>query len=437
MVRPVREDARGIVMPETGLAHFRLDRYPPSPPVARFVDRYWVAAWDLRGRPPYTQQVLAHPVVNVVFTDGTALAHGVKTRIDARTLSGAGRALGIMFRPAGFRPFLDRPASAITDRAVPLAGLFGPRPSELPTAVAERAAADPALVRVDALAAGAGIGVRQLQRRFADHVGISAKALIRRYRLYEAAEQARLQHDVDWADLAVRLSYSDQAHLSRDFSALIGMPPRQYALACRALPAAGGVERVAQPAAVLIEQHGRLVRTEPGGGHDAGYLGPPSAGDERAAGLAGRHAADRGHDPHGTLAELGVGGANVHHEAAVGLAEADHGRGGDDVEHDLLHGARVEPGRARDDLRPDPDLDRELGERAERRVLVAGQARGERAELVGAAHRPEDVGRPPAGRDAEDGVAFADAQPVERVGARGRVVLHVLLGGAERVLAAG
>jgi hypothetical protein len=139
MVRPVREDARGIVMPETGLAHFRLDRYPPSPPVARFVDRYWVAAWDLRGRPPYTQQVLAHPVVNVVFTDGTALAHGVKTRIDARTLSGAGRALGIMFRPAGFRPFLDRPASAITDRAVPLPELFGPRAAALDRRVQEAA----------------------------------------------------------------------------------------------------------------------------------------------------------------------------------------------------------------------------------------------------------------------------------------------------------
>jgi AraC-like DNA-binding protein len=268
MVRPVGEDARGIVTPEAGLEHFRLDRYPPSQAVARFVDRYWVTTWDLRGRPSYTQQVLTHPVVNVVFTEGTALAYGVMKRIDSRTLRGAGWALGIMFRPAGFRPFLDRPATAITDRAVPLPELFGPaaaelsrrvhgaaddeeragladaflaaivppgpQPSELTTAIAERAAADASLDRVDALAAWAGMGVRQLQRRFADHVGISAKALIRRYRLYEAAEQARLRRDVDWADLAVRLGYSDQPHLSRDFSALLGMPPRQYALACRA-----------------------------------------------------------------------------------------------------------------------------------------------------------------------------------------------------------
>ena len=127
MVRPVEQDARGIVTPEAGLAHFRLDRYPPSPGVDRFVDRYWVVSWDLRDRPAHTQQVLPHPVVNVVFMDGAAIAHGVKSRIDSRTLSGAGRVLGIMFRPGGFRPFLDGPASAITDREIPLPEMFGRR----------------------------------------------------------------------------------------------------------------------------------------------------------------------------------------------------------------------------------------------------------------------------------------------------------------------
>jgi AraC-like DNA-binding protein len=256
VVRPVREDARGIVAPEVGLAHFRLDRYPPSELAGRFVDRYWVSTWDLRGRPPFTQQVLTHPVVNVIFTEGTAFVHGPKRKIDSRTLSGAGRALGIMFRPAGFRPFLDRPAAAITDAVLPVAEVFGPPGEALrqdlaaaadAAAMAEladrfvtalaphprqpsEATTDPSLVRVDGLAAAAGLGLRALQRRFADHVGISAKAFIRRYRLYEAAEQARLQRAVDWAELAARLGYSDQSHLSRDFSALLGTSPGQYLL---------------------------------------------------------------------------------------------------------------------------------------------------------------------------------------------------------------
>ena len=48
VVRPVQEDARGIVAPAAGLAHFRLDRYAASPPVARFADRYWLASWEDR-----------------------------------------------------------------------------------------------------------------------------------------------------------------------------------------------------------------------------------------------------------------------------------------------------------------------------------------------------------------------------------------------------
>ena len=60
-------------------------------------------------------------------------------------------------------------------------------------------------------------------------MGVSPKAVIRRYRLYEAAERARLGTDVDWAVLAAELGYSDQAHLTRDFSATVGMPPDRYA----------------------------------------------------------------------------------------------------------------------------------------------------------------------------------------------------------------
>ena len=73
-MRPVTDDARGIVTPDAGLQRFRLDRYPPSTGVGRMVDRYWVASWDLRGRPPHTQHVFAHPVVNVVFRDGRVTA---------------------------------------------------------------------------------------------------------------------------------------------------------------------------------------------------------------------------------------------------------------------------------------------------------------------------------------------------------------------------
>ncbi|HET6774577.1 MAG TPA: helix-turn-helix transcriptional regulator [Acidimicrobiales bacterium] len=264
MVRSARDDARGIVAPDAGMRRFRLERFPPSAGVGRMVDRYWVVTWDLRGQPSHTQHVLAHPVVNVSFQDGgPGLVTGVSTALSSRTLSGAGRVLGIMFRPAGFRPLLGRPLSTIRDATLPwaavvraaaaddlaravaaapdgeamaaaadaaLAGLVpaGTRSWERTAALVERIAADPAFLTVDDVAREVGATARQVQRRFADHVGIGPKAVIRRYRLYEAAEQARGGGPVDWAGVAASLGYSDQAHLTRDFTASFGMPPGRY-----------------------------------------------------------------------------------------------------------------------------------------------------------------------------------------------------------------
>ena len=243
MVRPPEEDARGIVAPDRGLERFRLDRFEPSPEVARFVAWYWVVTWDLDE--PYEQPVLSHPVVNVIFGDGPARVMGPPTRIGSRVLEGSGRVLGVMFRPAGFRPLLGAPMRTIVDRQLPFPVDLPPecdavddslasvipterQPSEDTTAVVDRIAADPAVVRVAALADQLGVSERQLQRRFSDHVGLSPKSIVRRYRLYEAAERARCG-PVDWAALAVELGYSDQSHLSRDFTAALGVPPARYA----------------------------------------------------------------------------------------------------------------------------------------------------------------------------------------------------------------
>jgi AraC-like DNA-binding protein len=242
MAKPVEEDARGIVAPDRGLLHFRLERFDPSPEVARFVSWYWVVSWDLDA--PHEQPVLSHPVVNVVLGDGEPMAYGPPTRIGSRVLEGRGRVLGVLFRPGGFRPLLDRPMRTIVDQAFPFDAdvpaeveavddLLAARlpvarqPSEETTAIVERIAADPAVVRVAGLAEELGISERQLQRRFADHVGLSPKAVVRRYRLYEAAERARAG-EVDWAAVAAELGYADQSHLTRDFTAALGVPPARY-----------------------------------------------------------------------------------------------------------------------------------------------------------------------------------------------------------------
>jgi len=94
-----------------------------------------------------------------------------------------------------------------------------------------RIVADPGLTRADDLAREFGLGIRRLQRLFAEYVGVGPKWVIRRYRLHEAAAAAAGGAGPDWVGLAADLGYSDQAHLVRDFSAMVGVPPARYARA--------------------------------------------------------------------------------------------------------------------------------------------------------------------------------------------------------------
>ena len=93
----------------------------------------------------------------------------------------------------------------------------------------DRITADPELRRVASLADVFGLPERRLQRLFAEYVGVSPKWVMRRARLHEAAQCADAGGNVDWAALATDLGYADQAHLTRDFTATLGVPPSRYA----------------------------------------------------------------------------------------------------------------------------------------------------------------------------------------------------------------
>jgi AraC-like DNA-binding protein len=276
---------RGVLRPDVAATRFRLARHQPSEVLAPFVDYYWIPRWDLRGQPPYEQAILPHPNVHLVFEASGAGIFGVDRRLFTRSLSGLGMALGVRFRAGCFRPFWQAPISQLTDRVVPAARLFGPRVEKTRQAImAELAASDddadarmigyaeallcsvlperdplaeqafglvsritedPGLRRVDQLSASSGLTVRTLQRLFADYVGVSPKWVMRRARLHEAAERADSGEPVDWACLAADLGYADQAHLTRDFTVTIGVPPARYAAPAGSLlrSSAGTVRR--------------------------------------------------------------------------------------------------------------------------------------------------------------------------------------------------
>jgi AraC-like DNA-binding protein len=271
MQRPTTS-TRGILRPEAVGRVFSLERTAPAADLAHLVERHWVVSWDLRDRPPYRQEVVTHPCVNLVFEPNGAAVFGVHRRPDARVLSGGGWAVGTKFRPGGFSPFYGGPVHELTDRFAPLERIFGaagaqlardgaaaPYPAAKITCVeaflrARVPPADPEVelvhavvadmldvppgTTVDELAHRHAVSTRTLQRLFRRHVGVGPKWVLRRYRLHEAAEQLAAGERDDWTTLALDLGYFDHAHFIRDFRAVVGRSPSEYEAQCAALAAA-------------------------------------------------------------------------------------------------------------------------------------------------------------------------------------------------------
>ncbi|MGW3018507.1 DUF6597 domain-containing transcriptional factor [Streptomyces longwoodensis] len=280
-----RRDTRGIVDAAELFARVRFRRREPAEALRPYLEHYWLIDWDLPR--PYASHVVPHPSVNIVFQrfgdqDPFAEVSGIGLGLFTQELEGWGRVCGVQFRPGGFRPFFpDHPASDWTGRRVRfpealtgptgqevthavrgvrgvdatvtavldppeedarVAALdafllsLGPRPdpqADLAMALAERIRTDRSIRRVADFARAEGLSVRLLQRLFSAYVGVGPKWVILRYRIHEALERAETERAVDWAALAADLGYADQAHLVRDFTATVGVPPTAYAQAVR------------------------------------------------------------------------------------------------------------------------------------------------------------------------------------------------------------
>ncbi|QTZ92695.1 helix-turn-helix domain-containing protein [Streptomyces auratus] len=266
-----RRDTRGIVDAPGLFTRVQFRRRTPAAPLRPYVEHYWLIDWDLSE--PYATHVVPHPCVNIVFQryadrPGFGEVAGAGREVFAQQLAGRGRVCGVQFRPGGFRPFTpERPATDWTDRRLPLATAFGhvdasatavavlepddedarvaaldavltpllraePRildQARLAMRLADRIRTDRTIRRVADFARSEGMSLRALQRLFAGYVGVSPKWVVLRYRVHEALERAASDAEVDWAALAAELGYSDQAHLIRDVTATVGVPPTAYA----------------------------------------------------------------------------------------------------------------------------------------------------------------------------------------------------------------
>jgi AraC-like DNA-binding protein len=263
MANKVGKKPRGILNPKLGEQKFHLARYEPSAPLTFFVEHYWTVKWDLRGQTPYRSETLPHPSIHLTVEPDSAAIVGIVTSKFSRLLQDEGWVFGIKFNPGAFYPFVQRPVSAYTEQNVPLSETFGVAGLCYQTAVRaatsdeervalaeaflagfspvydenvalvrriiESISAERTITKVDHLVSRFKLNKRALQRLFSHYVGVSPKWVIQRYRLHEATEQVAAGESVEWSKLAVDLGYFDQAHFIKDFKAMVGVTPAEYA----------------------------------------------------------------------------------------------------------------------------------------------------------------------------------------------------------------
>ena len=201
-------------------------------------------------------RVLPDGCVDVVLDDGRLVVAGPATTVSVVPATPGRERCGVRFRIASAGAVLGVPAAEVRDRAVPLAELWGRAGRVLAGRVAAapstRSAAavllaglagrltppdggDPVVRRaVLDLAAGArpgevsrraGLGERQLRRRFEGAVGYGPATLLRVHRFQRFLALVDRQPAWPLARLALEAGYADQAHLTRECRRLSGLPP--------------------------------------------------------------------------------------------------------------------------------------------------------------------------------------------------------------------
>lgn len=262
-VHPSGRPSLGVLHFAESEKQFRLTRHAPSDALSPFIRHYWIIRWDLTDRGPYLQDVIPNPCVNLVIERGRSGIFGPAKGMFSHLLEGQGCVFGVKFQPGGFYPFVKKPVSGLSGRPMDVGQLLGagPRrleedflslevdrdmveladrlllplvPEEDPNVrlvqtVIDGIMRDRELTRVDAVCEAFGINKRKLQRLFDQYVGVTPKWVIRLYRLQNAAEAMEQTRGSNLLQLSMDLGYHDQAHFIKDFKAIVGRTPEQYA----------------------------------------------------------------------------------------------------------------------------------------------------------------------------------------------------------------
>lgn len=243
----------------------RFARRPPSPDLAPWIVCYW--SLSATGAPPFRSRVLPDGSNDLIvdFSGERSFVVGAMPRAEVVALQGHVELLGVRFRPGGALPFLHHPLDELTGRQIELDALWGRAAGSLADALAveperrldhleralrgalQRRWEDSLVTRavgwyrrthgtltVRQVAGALGVGERRLERAFARCVGLSPKRLARVLRFLRTVRNIGRRPEWAGAPLALEAGYADQSHFIREFKALAGVTPTEFAAERRA-----------------------------------------------------------------------------------------------------------------------------------------------------------------------------------------------------------
>ena len=254
--------------------------YIPPPPLSDFVDMFW--SYEGYEPPHSRERVIPTGKMQVIVnlredvlrvydrqdhrrfqSLGGSLISGTHSRFVVIDTASQASTVGVLFKAGGAQPFLEISAGELRDADVPLDALWGTKATELrgrlleaqtPEArfgvleqallaqVARPLTHHPAVAfalrafqrmprtrrAVKEVSERTSLSQRRFIQLFREEVGLTPKLFCRILRFQEVIRLVGSERHVEWAELALRCGYFDQAHFVHDFRAFSGTTPTNY-----------------------------------------------------------------------------------------------------------------------------------------------------------------------------------------------------------------
>jgi AraC-like DNA-binding protein len=240
----------------------KLSQVNPDKSLASYIDAYWVATGDSINT--VTEKILPDGCVDVIFNLGSdcitdngtfsmqsekVYLVGTMTRFKETIMHSETKLIGVRFKPAGFSAFHTFSSlHQITDKTIEYEKIFLfdlkeisfnhvayfnqfffnnlRKPNYFLLQVIETIQMHKGQIKVEVLASKHFTTVRQLERSFKQHIGISPKQLINliRYQNAMTAFQKRKPKE-SMLSIAIDFGYYDHAHLTNEFKRYNGVTP--------------------------------------------------------------------------------------------------------------------------------------------------------------------------------------------------------------------